>query len=425
MNIKQKIKPLLYLQLLLLPFALKAQEVQYVVSPDNSYSTISNFSDGLAKVEIKYDSIGFIDRNGKMVFTKNLRYNDVGNFHDGRASVGKEIDGTTKYGYINKQGKLVIPIIYAEVKDFSDSLAMVYKDFWQVINHRGKTVMSDSLLITEMHNNQGGYDVEPPSFHNGLMLSRKENLYGYVNKQGKVVIPYKYKNALDFKDGIALVAEKVVDKGKTYKGHSVLDSIYNSLPGEDDEYPHWEVIDTTGKVLYKFPQNKSPYLVDDLAEGTIIFETVVKVNGFGERRYGIVNKYGKMIVPPKYDNNLLRFSDGVAIAQVHGKKSNNADGYMLIYNLNGEIVGKSSFMTKYGLMFDSNLYFHEGLLSVKIHNQEDNHYYWGYINKKGDFVIKPQFNKALDFHDGRAVVVTKDGKIAVIKNPLKKHDKND
>src|SRR5699024_4920072 len=102
-------KQLLCLQLLFLPLMLQAQAVKYVVPPDNDYFSISNYSDGLEKVELKRDSTGFINRNGKMIFILNYNYNDVGNFYDGRASVQKEVNGETQYGYINKKGKLVIP----------------------------------------------------------------------------------------------------------------------------------------------------------------------------------------------------------------------------------------------------------------------------------------------------------------------------
>lgn len=69
-------------------------------------------------------------------------------------------------------------------------------------------------------------------------------------------------------------------------------------------------------------------------------------------------------------------------------------------------------------MYDSNLGYHEGLLAVKIFVKGRGNL-WGYMDKQGHFAIEPQFNKALNFYEGRAVVVTQEGSIGVLKNPLK------
>ena len=63
--------------------------------------------------------------------------------------------------------------------------------------------------------------------------------------------------------------------------------------------------------------------------------------------------------------------------------------------------------------FDEARNFFEGLAYVV----KDGEY--GFINKKGKFVIAPQFDDAYHFHEGVARVV-KDGKYGFIKNPLRK-----
>ncbi len=85
---------------------LHAQEVKYIVPPENSYSRISNFSEGMAKVEMNGDTVGYVNTLGEMVFLG--VYADAGNFHSGRAWVKKGIKEEEKYGFIDKTGQLVI-----------------------------------------------------------------------------------------------------------------------------------------------------------------------------------------------------------------------------------------------------------------------------------------------------------------------------
>ena len=398
-------------------FSAAAQNLQYVLKPSYQYSVISNYSEGLSRVEISADSTGFIDRSGQLILKLNRYYNDVYDFHNGMARVKKVTKEGTLYGYINKKGKLVIPLEFSEAKDFSDHRAMVYKDYWQVINRKGETVLGDSLLITEIHNDQGGYDVEPPSFHDGLLLTRRNGKYGYVDTLGKRIIPCQYDLALDFSDGAAIVTQNIPNNDSLFhskKGNNeyvkTLDDIYHNLPGEDYSTQRM-IINKKGKVVYTFQKDTYPNLQENFSDGIIGF--------YDDRKKGFVNTQGEIIVAAKYGNNPypLPYSNGVSIIQIRGEKSDNSDGYMKLVDTEGKTISEIPFQTKFGLMYDSNLAYHEGLLAVKI-LVKDQGYLWGYMDKQGHFVIEPQFNKTLNFYEGRAVVVTQEGSVGIIKNPL-------
>ncbi|HEY0297601.1 MAG TPA: WG repeat-containing protein [Arachidicoccus sp.] len=402
--------------------ALSSQHLTYIIKPDNHFTGISSFSEGAAKVEISHDStiagedstwssIGYIDTTGKLLFEKIL--DDAGNFHCGLAYIVKTLNDKTKYGFINKKGEIVIPCIYDEAEDFSCNRAAVNKNgIWQIIDKSGKIVMTDSLLITERQivnasaQTSEDEDVEPPAFRNGLMLACHDGKYGYVDTSGKVVLPFKYYNAFDFSDGISVVAIDTVDGSLLYKGKGYVDSLYNSLPSGPKEYK-WTVIDTTGKVLYKFKEEEeAPDLNQYFSEGYISFSVDSYKNG-------VMNKNGEIIIPPQYENECFPFSDGVTIVQEDDNKDDgNKNGYLLVIDTLGNTISKIPFTNRYGIMYDSNQKFQEGLMAVKINDE------WGYVDKKGSFVIAPQFGTALDFNDSCAVVVTVEGKAAVIKNPL-------
>lgn len=51
-------------------------------------------------------------------------YDRVSNFCEGLTAVSKSM----KWGFIDKKGNVVVPLIYDEVSPFSEELAMVKKD---------------------------------------------------------------------------------------------------------------------------------------------------------------------------------------------------------------------------------------------------------------------------------------------------------
>lgn len=409
---KTKIALHLFSVLMIFGFCANAQNVHYVLKPGFQYDRINSYSEQIAKVQIAVDSTGFIDRSGKLVFKINYSYSHTGSFHNGLASVSKRVDGRQKYGYINKKGQVVIPLKFTEAKDFSNNRAIVYGDYWQVINRKGKTVLDNSLLMTEVHNDQGGYDVVPASFHNGLMLTRRNGKFGYADTLGRIVIPCQYDLALDFSDGAALVADEIPYQRASE--NSVVDSIYNSLH-DGPLQKQWMIIDTKGNVVYKFKDDSRPDWQENFSDGMVGF--------YHERKKGFVNTEGEVVIAAQNGNNPYPFpySNGVSLIQVRGEKRDNSDGYFILKDTTGKTISRVPFQTEKGLMYDSNLKYHEGLLAVKLDRKEKGTA-WGYIDKQGDVIIDPQFRAALDFHDGRAVVVTQEGKVGIIKNPLKENE---
>lgn len=402
-----------------------SQSLEYIVKPHNNFSRISNYCEGLAKVEVSHDSatagldslwetIGYIDTTGKLLFEKRL--DEAGSFHCGLAYAAKEMNDSVKYGFIGTEGQTVIPFIYDKVEDFSCDRAVVNKDgAWLVIDKSGRTIMDDSLLITERetgnHSGDSGQyeDAGPPAFHNGLMLVGQGEKYGYADTSGNIVIPCTLYNAFDFSDSAALVATDTAAENLPDRGSDWLDSLYNGLPPGPTAY-HWAVIDITGHVLYTFGKKEKPDLDQYLSEGFFSFYND------SLKTWGVINRYGKIIIPARFSNEPLPFSDAVTLIQMDDtKRDNNKAGYLLVFDTSGHTLARVPLSGRYGTMYDSNRRFCEGLMAVKMDDK------WGYIDKNGSFMIAPQFATALDFHDGCAVVVTQRGEVAVIRNPLPKH----
>ena len=94
------------------------------------YGDVGEFNEGLCWVR-KGGKWGFIDKTGKVVIPINSTYDYVWSFSEG-------LSGVRKGGFIDKTGKEVIPLIYDDVRDFSEGLCKVEKDDkWGFINKKG------------------------------------------------------------------------------------------------------------------------------------------------------------------------------------------------------------------------------------------------------------------------------------------------
>lgn len=185
-------------------------------------------SEGLVAVEQK-GKYGFMNSQGKLVIP--IKYDDVGIFSEGLASVEKN----NKSGFINIQGKIVIPFEYDRPSRFSDGLARVRIDGRYIfIDKTGTKVLDvdryynlnpfsysevfmDGFALVEKESKQGlinkqgelvvpvEYDLIDLPFSEGLVVIKKNNKYGFLNKQGQEVVPPKYDNAVGFLEGLARI----------------------------------------------------------------------------------------------------------------------------------------------------------------------------------------------------------------------------
>ena len=184
------------------------------------YNDISDFSDGLAVVELN-DKCGYIDKTGREVIP--LKYDWANDFSEGLADV--QLNG--KWGYIDKTGREAIPFKYDFAYNFSEGLARVQlNDKYGYIDTTGREVIplkyddancfSEGLSRVKLNGKYGfidktGREVIPfkydwaDDFSDGLAVVKLNGKYGCIDKTGRVVIPCKYDSIVDFKDGFIQV----------------------------------------------------------------------------------------------------------------------------------------------------------------------------------------------------------------------------
>ena len=190
--------------------------------------SVRNFKEGLAAFSL-IDSIGtkwgFIDKEGKVKI--NPQFNSAGNFSDGKCAV-QNSDG--KVGYIDKEGKIVINFQFGNGGDFANGKAVViYDNKSGVIDGNGKYVINPQFnqMVSDGNLyviNQGGKwgwcdkegkivinpQFEQASLFNGndLAMVQSGGKCGYIDKEGKFVINPQFESALPFNGNMAFAGGK-------------------------------------------------------------------------------------------------------------------------------------------------------------------------------------------------------------------------
>ena len=108
----------------------------------------------------------------------------------------------SKYGYMNKEGILIIPYKYDRAYDFSEGLALVYSIknkfyYYGYVDEQGNEVIPLQYEYGE-------------SFSQGLALVRKNKKFGFINKKGETVIPFIFDDADSFENDEARV--KIINR---------------------------------------------------------------------------------------------------------------------------------------------------------------------------------------------------------------------
>lgn len=165
---------------------------QFIVQP--KYDSISQFSEGRAQI---IDSQGFkvIDEKGRVLTTKSYSY--IGTYENGRALFTETTEnGQNLYGYLDRQGKEVIPAKYLQANDFQKDHAVVQisENEYGLINRDGKITNYYSYPFV---GNLG----------DGLLAFKEtqDGKFGYIDKNGHVIIAPKFTWAQPFEYDFAVV----------------------------------------------------------------------------------------------------------------------------------------------------------------------------------------------------------------------------
>ena len=180
---------------------------------------------------IKEDGLyGYATEDGEVIIP--CKWKKARAFSEGCAAV---MDENGMYGYVGKYGDVLIECEWKDAKPFKDGFAEVMDEDgeWYSINICGE-IYREGLAIS---------------------VGDKEK-YGFSDKNGKLVIPHKWKEAWLFREGMAIVKDQkdkfgYIDKtGKLVIPCKWIDAqdFYNGEAYVEDDDGKWYTIDKSGSV---------------------------------------------------------------------------------------------------------------------------------------------------------------------------------
>lgn len=247
------------------------------------------------------------------------------------------IDGV-KWGYINESGEFAIKAVYDWAQDFQyNGLAVVtVKELSGLINSSGEYIVEPKYSDIEDFSEDRAVTVGPKgfkvideggnvifesgnyigTFHDGRAVfsglgAQDKILYGYIDKQGNIVVPARYETAGDFKNGKAVVKSgngkySVID----IDGHIIGNFNYafvgdiseGLMPFQEESNGKYGFIDETGSVVIR------PMFTG--IEGFKNGRAIVNTGENYSNRYGLIDRTGRFVISPDY-NDILSLGEGM------------------------------------------------------------------------------------------------------------------
>jgi len=324
----------------------------------------------------------FIDTSGNLsLIGKHLKFRTGAKFKEGLICINfkKPQDEDDRWGCLNEKGDTIIRGNYLESFEFYDGIAKVITSeiqnpvgnsaidpgfYCQYINVKGDTIIGKSFLANESS-----------LFSSNRAIVKEGKQWFMMNRSGKLrALSPDFLNVNPFSDAWALC--------NRFNGYSMF-------------------IDTSELTVLEMPNQN---FTGSFVKGFAVFSIV-------EGKYGFINKKGQPVVPCIYDS-VSNYCENLAAVKIYNKWGFvDSKGKLFIKPIYGSsgnfseglcFVKRDSFygfINAKGTMVIANSFidvrnFEHGIAAVC--NKTGR---WGYIDKKGMWVMKPQFSEADNFDE--------------------------
>ena len=333
---------------------------------EHGWITAQPFSEGLAFVESAYRNHrrtrGYVNSAGRLVLEVPDRIGMALPFTDGLALVSTSQSGPSRYGYMDRTGRMRIDFRYASAAPFHDGLAAVK--------------LSDGLSACD---------------------------WGYVDTNGTTIIAPRFDQAGSFANGLAYVEAITKRGGVSYTSPAVINR-HGDVVVDRPFIMEWSRAFFGVPSLEQF-RNRRQMVFDDLlvprhegptrgymdtANRLVIpgaqFQTLgvfreghapVSIGG----RFGYIDTAGKVVIEPQFAT-AGPFHEGYAMVRDDAGRT----GYV---RLDGTWAIEP-------LWLQEAYPFSAGRARVRLNGQ------YGFLDTTGRFVIPPGYLRADDFHEGLA-----------------------
>ncbi len=229
----------------------------------------------------------------------------------------------------------------------------------------------------------------------------KKGKWGFKNSTGAIIIAPQFELANDFNDGFASVRKGMKWGYITMNGKFIIEPQFDWAENFNNGSAR---IIIGGKYSWIDPnfQGELKFLHDDdLQDGL----RIVTFNG----KLGFMDKSGTIVIDPQFDQ-VWPFHQGYAQIKIGTKW-----GFI---DKSGKIIVKAQF--DHVGHFNNDLApvaiggLHEAGRFQEIGGEYKSGGQWGYIDRKGKWVIRPKFDEAYDFQDNGTAVVADNSKYGLV-----------
>jgi hypothetical protein len=285
---------------------------------------------------------GFIDARGNTVIRP--QFDNEGYFFNGLASV---LVGRL-YGYINESGRIVIPARYRGAGDFHGQLAPVRVGRkWGYIDQKGRVVIAPAFqgaasfreglarveVWEKIHcaNGSNYTKDDAPQYAYGIQSDIRHGInntcfpldskIGYVDRSGRIAVPFQYLEAHDFFEGLAAVRMSPYGKyGFIDRNGAVVINFQFDEVGNFSEGLAWARVGR--RTVNGIREPGSSGFIDrsgkfvipaQFAEAGNFSEGLAPVSFWDRSGRGYINRSGKLVIPARYVF-VEQFSEGLAQA---------------------------------------------------------------------------------------------------------------
>lgn len=256
------------------------------------YEGLFSFSNGLAKAYYDNSNV-LINELGKVIVISEDKNIDpfIDNDYDDNRIMFKEKNNEDLYGYINRNGEVVIEAQFQMAKGFREGLAPVQlvSGEWCYIDKNGQVLIKNNY-------------VEASKFHNGIAKTRRESDKSNTEQTMRKDIFINH-------DGIEIKVYENIDLEYEYFTDFSEERAFKLIwPRESvdwtveeyDDYKwnsKWSLIDKS----FNSVSQRQFQEVSDFVDGY----AVVRVDDY----YGVIDRDGEIIIPFEYDE--LKYSNGI------------------------------------------------------------------------------------------------------------------
>lgn len=267
---------------------------------------------------------------------------------------------------------------------------------WGFMDRNGNVVIEPQFEEIHMLANSDGRRFTVP-FMDGMAAVQLNGKWGFINTDGQMVITPQFEDVSDFENGNAAGLDnegnlKFFDKtGKAIDLDNLSTDVTN-LECVIDEYGELDLINTKTGARY----DDFGLFSEGLARVTHGGYALVDAQLYGAVS-GYVDKIGKVVIPLQFGYPANDFHEGLASVSTEVAPDEWKMGFI---DKRGQFV----IQPQYDWAGD----FHEGMAIVKVDEK------WGFVDKNGTMVIQPQFYNVGNFSEGMAIYENQERKMGFI-----------